>query len=140
MGAKSRRKGKSGELEFVHLAQAAGFADAQRSAPMQAATGDEKDADLRGVGRIWGEVKRHRRVNVQKWVSEMLATERPGYIRVLFHRDDNGVPLATLEATELLKLERDALRVLQPCAEVIHPEEGLEAVAGLTDIMRWSKP
>jgi hypothetical protein len=107
----SRRKGKAGELEVVHLAQDAGFAQARRTAQMQAGTGDERDADVSGIGRIWAEVKRHARVNVRGCMRTLLQRERPGFVRVLFHRDNGGPWLATLEASELMKLERDALRV-----------------------------
>jgi hypothetical protein len=108
-GRRSRQKGAVGERELVNLAKAAGFTAAERTAPMQAFKGDLLHPDVARVGRIWAENKRHRRVNVQAEMKVLLATERPGYVRVLFHRDDGGPPLATLEAHELLKLEKKAL-------------------------------
>lgn len=117
MGRKSRTKGKTGELELVHLAKEQGFADAERRAPMQCAMGDDHHADVAGLGRIFAEVKRHARVNVQGNMAELLSVERPGWIRVLFHRSDRGPMLATLEAAELLKLERDALECRNAVAE-----------------------
>lgn len=118
MGAKSRRKGAAGEREFVQLAREAGFYRAERSAPMQAATGDATHADLDHVGRLWVECKRHRRVNVQRAMRDLLATERPGLTRVLLHRSDDGPALATLEAAELLKLEAQALRIYRGGGEL----------------------
>lgn len=117
MGRKSRTKGKTGELELVHLAKDMGFPDAERRAPMQCAEGDKTHPDVAALGRIWAEVKRHARVNVQGNMRELLAVERPGWIRVLFHRSDRGPLLATLEASELLKLERDALECRIAVAE-----------------------
>jgi hypothetical protein len=114
VGAMQRRKGASGEREVVALAKEAGFTSARRTAQMQAGTGDELDADVSGIGRLWVEVKRHARVNVQGCMRELLATERPGFVRALFHRSNNGPWLVTLEASELLKLERDALRLTPP--------------------------
>lgn len=108
-GAMSRRKGAAGEREVVALAREAGFSRAERAAPMQAARGDEHHADVEGVGRLFIEVKRHAKVSVPGCMKALLKTERPGFVRVLFHRDNGGQWLATLEATELLKMERDAL-------------------------------
>lgn len=109
MGLMSRRKGKCGEREIVVLARVAGFDRAERTAAMQAHRGNESDhADVANIGRLFAEVKRHRRVNVQKAVKELLSHDRPGLIRVVFHRDNGGPWLVTLEAEELLKLERDA--------------------------------
>lgn len=104
-----RRKGKDGELEVVNLAAEHGFPGAKRTAPMQAEhPGDYPD--VADVGRLWTEVKRHRRVNVQKHAKEALR-ERPGYIPVLAHRDNGGQWLATLSLAELLKLEADSLNL-----------------------------
>ena len=114
MGAHSRRKGAQGERELVSLAQTHGFNEARRTAPMQAFDGDDTYPDVANVGRLWAENKRHRRVNVQAEMRDLLAKERPGYVRVLFHRDDGGPALATLEAAELLKLEAQALGVTPP--------------------------
>lgn len=108
-GAMSRRKGAVGEREVVALAKQYGFDGARRTAQMQAGTGDELDADVSGIGRLWAEVKRHARVNVQGCMRDLLTKERPGFVRCLFHRS-NGEPwLVTLEASELLKLEQAAL-------------------------------
>lgn len=114
MGAKSRRKGKVGEREVVTLAQEHGFSSARRTAPMQASDGDATYPDVANVGRIWAEVKRHAHVSVQGEMRTLLATERPGFVRVLFHRDNGGPALATLEASELLKLEAQALGLTLP--------------------------
>lgn len=109
-GAMSRRKGAQGERDVVALAREAGFTRAERAAPLQAANGDEHHADVEGVGRLFIEVKRHAKVSVPGCMKALLATDRPGFVRVLVHRDNGGKWLATLEASELLKLERDALR------------------------------
>ena len=113
-GRASRRKGAEGECELVNLAQELGFTEARRTAQLQTLDGDDTYPDVANVGRLWAENKRHRRVNVQAEMRDLLAKERPGYVRVLFHRDDGGPALATLEAAELLKLEAQALGVTPP--------------------------
>jgi hypothetical protein len=111
----ARDKGVRGEQEIVNLAKEQGFAEAQRGGPLQAASGSEGDfADVVSVGRLWPEVRLRQALNVSGMMAEMLRVERPGYVRVLFHRRNHGEWLATLEASELLKLERDALRAAVP--------------------------
>ena len=122
-GAMSRRKGASGEREVVALAKEYGFPDAERTAQMQASLGDEKHADVSKIGRLWVEVKRHAKVSVPGCMKDLLSKERPGFIRVLVHRDNGGKWLATLEATELLKLERDALRIRPYLSDVLKAED-----------------
>lgn len=126
MGARSRRKGARGEREFVALAREAGFYRAERSAPMQAATGDAHHADLDHVGRLWVECKRHRRVNVQAAMRDLLAVERPGLTRVLLHRSDDGPALATLEAADLLRLEAQALGIYRGGGDLQALEDGAD--------------
>lgn len=123
MGAMSRRKGASGEREVVALAREVGFAKAERAAPLQAHRGDENHADVEGVGRLFIEVKRHAKVSVPGCMKALLSKDRPGFIRVLVHRDNGGQWLATLEASELLKLERDALRHRPTIASALRADE-----------------
>lgn len=110
MGAKSRRKGKVGELELVHLAQECGFPSARRGGPIQG-DGEERLADLDGVPLLWGEGKRYRRTPIARLAAEMLATERPGLTSVLFSRDNGRGWLATLDAREFLHRHEELLRL-----------------------------
>lgn len=111
MGAKSRRKGKSGELEVRTLAREMGFASASRGAPMQA-QGGELLPDVCQVGRFWIEAKRYRKTPVNRFAREVLSEERPGFVPVLVYRDDRQAePYAVLTLRDLLKIERQALRV-----------------------------
>ncbi len=108
MGAKSRRKGKSGELEVRAMAREEGFATAQRGAPMQA-QGGEVLADVCEVGRLWIESKRYKRTPVNRFAREVLAEERVGYVAVLAYRDDHQPePFAVVKLRDLLRLERAA--------------------------------
>lgn len=103
MGAKSRTKGASGELEIVTLARELGFNRARRLAPMQCGYGQDYP-DVDGVGPLWIESKRERKVaSLAAYVREYLA-ERPGYVPVLAWREDRGEWTATLSLAELLKL------------------------------------
>jgi hypothetical protein len=97
-----------GELEAVALAVEAGFPRARRAAPLQARDGEEAP-DVTGVGDLWLEAKRHRKVPVARLARELLSVERPGWTAVLVHRDDGGPWLATLDARELLHRHRELL-------------------------------
>jgi hypothetical protein len=126
-GRRSRRKGAEGENELVNLGKSFGFDSAVRTAPMQAGCGSNGDyPDVANLGRLWAENKRHRRVNVQREMGELLAKERPGYVRVLFHRDNGGPALATLEASELLKMEAAALGIKPAPYPFDTPASGVE--------------
>lgn len=106
MGKKSRSKGASGELEVVAIARECGFFEARRTAPMQA--GHSRDyPDIDGVGNLWIESKRHKRVSVNAYAKEhILETERPGWVSVLAYRDDRADWLAVVDLRELFKLVR----------------------------------
>jgi len=109
MGAKSRRKGKSGELEVRSMAREEGFSTAQRGAPMQA-QGGEVLADVCEVGRLWVEMKRYKRTPVNSFARATLAKDRPGFVPVLAYRDDHQPePYAVVRLRDLLRLERQAL-------------------------------
>lgn len=88
MGAKSRRKGKGGELEFVALAVEYGFASAKRTAPMQAGGYADEFGDVSGIPLLHVECKRYRRTPVNRFARQVLA-ERPGFVPVLAWRDDD---------------------------------------------------
>lgn len=78
MGAMSRRKGKTGELEIVNLLKDRGL-NAQRTAPLQAA-GGTTDADVLGVEGCHLEVKRCERVEIDKWCAQVELATRPSDI------------------------------------------------------------
>lgn len=129
MGAKSRDKGKRGELEVVALAKEHGFGGARRRAPMQCGFGDENDPDVENVGRLWLETKLYRRVPVNKFAREVLdGKERPGFINVLAWRDDRTQWRADVLLDDLLKLEAENLRLtsevvrLRTTVAQIHPD------------------
>jgi Holliday junction resolvase len=108
MGAHSRRKGATAEREVVAIAKAAGFDNAERAAPMQCATGDERHPDVANVGRLFVEVKRRGKGSMYALAVEA-TKERAGYVPTLAYREDGGPWLAVVPLAELLKLERAAL-------------------------------
>ena len=110
MSAHSRRKGADAEREVAALAREYGFPKAERSAPMQAAAGDERHPDVANVGRLFVEVKRRGKGSMYALAVEA-TKERPGYIPTLAYREDRGPWLAVVPLAELLKLERAALRI-----------------------------
>jgi hypothetical protein len=101
MGAKSRRKGKSGELELLALARECGFPSARRGAPMQAA-GGEALPDVDGIPTLWAEAKRYKRTPVARLLEELLAVEHPGSTSALFWRNDDRTWRVALNAREFL--------------------------------------
>lgn len=107
MARKSRDKGASGEREAAAIWRAGGYPEAQRSAQMQTALGDDRDADLRGTGLAWVEVKRHRVVPVGRLAVEVFAQERPGFEPVMAHRDDNREWMGTLPLPRLVAILRE---------------------------------
>ena len=101
MGRRSRTKGAVAEREVVALAREVGFARAERTAPMQAASGDEHHADVSGVGRLRLEVKRRGKGSM--YALAVAATqERLGFVPVLAYREDRGPWLAVLPLAEAL--------------------------------------
>lgn len=108
MGAKSRRKGASAEREVAELARQAGFPNARRSAPLQAADG-QTAPDVDGTGRLWVEVKRRGRGSMYALAVEA-TRERAGWIPTLAYREDGGPWLAVVPLEELLKLELTAIQ------------------------------
>ncbi len=117
MSARSRTKGKRGELEVVALAIECGFLQARRASPMQAA-GGEVMPDVDGIRGMWAEAKRWRKVPIARLARELLAVERPGFTAVLFSRDDGGPWLATLDARELLHRHRELLELRREVARL----------------------
>jgi hypothetical protein len=111
VGRKSRTKGKSGELEVVHLAREYGFPEAKRGAPMQAGYSDSQFADVIDVGFSFIESKRYKRVPVNKFAREVLIPERPGFVNVLAWRDDGGPWFASVRLEDWLKVTRELLNL-----------------------------
>jgi hypothetical protein len=110
-GRSSRRKGAEAECSVAAVAREYGFADAERSASMQAGRNRKDEPDVRNVGRLWIESKRYRRTPVNRFAREVLGEERAGFVSVLVYRDDHQPePYAVVKLSELLKLERAAMR------------------------------
>lgn len=129
MGAKSRRKGKSGELELVALARECGFPSARRGAPMQAGYGDDTLADVDGIPLLYAEAKRYRRTPVARLLAELLENERPGVTSALFWRDDDRPWRVALDAREYLNRHDELLRLR---SEVLFLRAALRQVPGPT--------
>lgn len=91
MGAKSRRKGATGERELVALVKGAGFDKAHRTAPMQAAQdGAQAYADLGEVPGLYVESKRYKTTPVHQCVREVEGKRgRVAGEPVLAYRNDN---------------------------------------------------
>jgi hypothetical protein len=101
MGAKSRRKGKSGELECAQfLREHIPNLDAKRGYH-QARGGDEAPDILAGDLPVWLEVKRQARPNIPAALAQAQAEcgERPLW-PVAFTRADRGEWLVTMSASD----------------------------------------
>ena len=97
MGKMQREKGARFERLVVNLAKGKTL-DAERTAPMQAGSGETRHGDVRIEG--WSvECKHHQRVSV---VSYDDWTNKPR--RVLVYQHNNGRPKAVLDLDDFLEL------------------------------------
>lgn len=106
MGAMSRRKGKTGELEVVNLLKARGM-KAQRTAPLQAAAG-ASDADVIGVEGFHLEVKRQERIEIDKWCAQASLACKPTDIPAVVWRRNSQPWRVALAFEDFLDLVRRA--------------------------------
>jgi hypothetical protein len=102
MSATQRTKGKTAELEMVHILHDAGWKDARRTSDgrEQTARGDIAN----GPPGCHIEVKRHERLNVPKALRQIESDANPLDIPVLVHRPSRQGWCATLPLGELLAL------------------------------------
>lgn len=82
-GRTSRRKGKSGELEVVHILHAAGLTEARRTPN---SGGLAWRGDIAGVPGHIIEVKRCERLNVPAWLKQAYGDARGGEVPVVAFR------------------------------------------------------
>ena len=102
MSARERRKGASGELEVVHLLQAAGWLGAKR-------TSDGREQLLRGdiaggPKSTYIEVRRRETASVWAWHEEASRQAQPGHVPLVFFRRSRSPWLALVSVDELLPL------------------------------------
>lgn len=113
MGAKSKRKGKRGELEVAAILREAGLR-AHRGAPMQSSRNGEAGPPLPDVvvegSPFWLEVKRGRRVNVRRAMAQALADAPSTSTAVVVHRDDGGEWMATARLEDILEVVTTVLQ------------------------------
>ena len=107
MAAKSRRKGAQGERDVCRIDAMHGF-ESKRTAPMQAGHGSADWDDA--MSKEWPlsllkrEVKRYRRVPVNRFCRQYVEPEAPGFVPVLVHRDDDASWMATMQYHDLIKI------------------------------------
>lgn len=101
MGAKSRRKGRGGELEFCRLLQAQGI-PAEPGAPVSFG----ETPDVIGIRGIHPEVKRVERLNVPEAMNQAIRDSEKFQdgTPVLFHRRNRQEWLCTMRLVDWLKL------------------------------------
>lgn len=100
----SKRKGKTGELEFSRLCREQGY-DCRRTAQYCGNTGDA--ADVVGLPGIHVEVKRVERLNVREAIGQAIRDARPGEIPVVAHRRDRHPWLVTMRLEDWFALYRE---------------------------------
>lgn len=100
----SKRKGKTGELEFSRLCREQGY-DCRRTAQYCGNTGDA--ADVVGLPGIHVEVKRVERLNVREAMGQAIRDARPGEIPVVAHRRDRHPWLVTMRLEDWFALYRE---------------------------------
>lgn len=100
----SKRKGKTGELEFSRFCREQGY-DCRRTAQYCGNTGDA--ADVTGLPGIHVEVKRVERLNVSEAMGQAVRDARPGEIPVVAHRRDRHPWLVTMRLEDWFELYRE---------------------------------
>lgn len=100
----SKRKGKSGELEFARVCREQGY-DCRRTAQYCGNTGEA--ADVVGLPGIHVEVKRVERLNVSEAMAQSVRDAKPGEIPIVAHRRDRRPWLLTMRAEDWFSLYRE---------------------------------
>lgn len=100
----SKRKGKTGELEFSRLCREQGY-HCRRTAQYCGNTGDA--ADVTGLPGIHVEVKRVERLNISEAMGQAIRDARPGEIPIVAHRRDRHPWLVTMRLEDWFELYRE---------------------------------
>lgn len=106
MGAKSRRKGATGEREAAQAWRDVGI-DAKRSAPMQA--GDPRampDVVLPDLPWLWLEVKRQKKCNMHAAIKQATEACPDGKMPMAFCRSDHEDWVVTMHFKDFAKILR----------------------------------
>ena len=103
-GATSKRKGKTGELEFSRLCRDEGF-NTRRTAQYCGKTGEA--ADVVGLPYIHVEVKRVERLQLSDAIAQAVRDCKDGKIPIVAHRKNNEGWLITMRAEDWFQLYRE---------------------------------
>lgn len=102
----SKRKGKTGELEFAHECEKYGFTNVHRTAQTNGKL-EQSLADCEGLEGIHIEVKRVEQLNIDKAMEQSirdLKTKKGKRIPVVFHRKNRKPWKATMLLEDWFKL------------------------------------
>lgn len=98
-GRKSRRKGKTGERELVHLARDNGCPDAERDWKTP-----QLDGDIGGVPGAHIEGRFRERIDIVAWSHEVEDKARNGNIPIVAYRKSREPWRASLPFADLIRL------------------------------------
>lgn len=102
LGRKSKRKGKSGELEVAHLYQDIGYM-ARRTSQYCGSSGDA--SDVTGVPYIHIEVKRQEKLNMYDWLEQAKRdSQGTGDVPVVHYRQSRKGWRVLLECEDLQRI------------------------------------
>lgn len=105
MGAKSQRKGRSGELELARVLQSYGY-------PVEAGRAQSygETPDLSGLHQIHIECKRCQQARLETWMEQATrdAQRFQDGIPAIFHRKDRSPWLVTMRLEDWLELYQKA--------------------------------
>jgi hypothetical protein len=102
IGRKSRRKGKTGEREWVLWLRERGVS-AKRTQQFRGGVGSA-DVDVPAVPDLHSEVKRRQRIDVEGSVEQAKADGGPDSLPIVAHRRDHGRWLVSMDAEDWLRL------------------------------------
>ena len=100
----SKRKGKTGELEFAHECEKYGFTNVHRTAQTNGKL-EQSLADCEGLEGIHIEVKRVEQLNIHKAMDQAVRdSEGHNEIPIVAHRKNNTKWLITMTAEDWFRL------------------------------------
>ena len=102
MATNSRRKGKTGELEFVKVLKEHGL-EARRGQQFKGGD-DSPDVICEGLPDIHFEVKRREAGNLYDWVKQAVTDAAPGKVPIVAHRRSNQEWVAIIPMHDMLRI------------------------------------
>ena len=100
----SKKKGKSGELEVMHLLKERGYNNVRRTAQYCGNNGEEDVGDLTGLDYMHIEVKRVQNLNLYNAYLQAKRDSKNNNRHLVFHRKNNQKWLVSMDFDTFIEL------------------------------------